>query len=358
MLFRSVFTFSIGCAAFALPASAFAQEQIDIADGEPWLHPHSGISVPSTLAGLPRTQAIAFSPDALNSGMQFDKDGEILSVYVYRKTSGGVPVWFEQARYGIINRDIFEGAKPVGKTYSFALPGREQATALKAVYELPEGGPYRSTGLALFSLGEWYVKLRATSETRDGSQLEAWMSQAVSELVLPESLSPGQAVEPVVDCKEPLEFKGKSKDAPKDGAASLLGGLLGSMAMEKAKLSDSDVSAAMPVAWCRDSTLGQNQTLYRANEATDSYLIAIGDSGKGVSVQPDQASVLLGGPDKKRSERYSVTMHFEDENVNFVAQDRLPSPKRVIELINGRRTATTVSTWGDNSTIEVNSDNF
>ena len=358
MLFRSVFTFSIGCAAFALPASAFAQEQIDIADGEPWLHPHSGISVPSTLAGLPRTQAIAFSPDALNSAMQFNKDGEILSVYVYRNTSGGVPVWFEQARYGIINRDIFEGAKPVGITYAFALPGREQATALKAVYELPEGGRYQSTGLALFSLGEWYVKLRATSETRDVSQLEAWMSQAVSELVLPENLSPGQAVEPMIDCKEPLEFKGKSKDAPKDGAASLLSGLLGSIAMEKAGQSDSDASAAMPVTWCRDSTLGQNHTVYRANEATDSYVIALGDSGKGVSVQPDQASALLGGPDKKRSERYSVTMHFDDENVNFVAQDRLPSPKRVIELINGGRTAMTVSTWGDNSTIELNSDNF
>lgn len=358
MLARSVSTLSIGCAAFALPATALAKEPIEIAEGESWLHSHSGISVPATLAGLPRTQAIAFSPDALNSGMQFDKDGEILSVYVYRNTSGGVPVWFEQARYGITNRDIYKGAKPIGTTYAFALPGREQATALKAVYALPEGGPYQSTGLALFSLGEWYVKLRATSETRDVAQLETWMSQAISELVLPDSLSPGQTVEPVTDCNEPLEFKGKSKDAPKDGAASLLGGLLGSIVADKLEQVDPDDSVVTPVKWCRDSTLGQNQTVYRANAATDAYLIAVGDSGIGVTVQPDQALALLGGSERKADERYSVTMHFDDENVNFVAQDRLPSPKRVIELINGKRTVTTVSTWGDNSTIKVNSESF
>ena len=358
MFTKSVFAYSIACAACALPASALAREPIEIAEGEAWLHPHSGIGVPATLAGLPRTAATAFSPDALNSAIQFDKDGEFLSVYVYRKTSGAVPVWFEQARYGIATREIYEGAKPVGITHAFALPGREQATALKAVYALPEGGKFQSTGLALFSLGGWYIKLRATSETRDVAQLEAWMSEAVSQLVLPESLSPGAAIEPVVDCKEPLKFKGKSKDAPKDGAASLLGGLLGSITLEKAEQTDSDASVVTPVKWCRDSTLGQNQTVYRADAATDSYLIAVGDSGVGVSVHPDQAFALLGGPDKGSSQRYAVTMHFDGENVNFVPQDRLPSPKRVIELINGKRITTTVSTWGDDSSIEINSDNF
>lgn len=165
--------------------------------------------------------------------MSFDGEGEFLSVYVYRRTNGGVPVWFEQARLSLMSCDVNDGLRSVGTVYSFALPGREEATALKVVFASPEGADYKSTGLAMFALGEWYVKLRATSHSLDVGGLEAWMMQAVGELDLPQELDAGPRVRPVTECAKPLAFPKAAKDAPKDGDAALLGGIIGMIASKK-----------------------------------------------------------------------------------------------------------------------------
>lgn len=344
------------CAALAIAPAAKAQERLDLPKGEAWVHTHSGISVPAQLAGLDRSYATAFSRDELNTGLSFGEGGEFLSVYVYRSTNGGVPVWFEQARLGLMSRDVYDGGQSVGTVYSFALPGRETATALKVVFAMPDGSDYTSTGLAMFALGEWYVKLRATSKKLDAAGLEAWMTQAVSELGLPQELDAGPRVRPVTECANPLVFPKEAKDAPKDGAASLLGGMIGMIASKKRGESSSPPASVSTTDWCRDVSLGNNQTIYRPNASTERYLIAIGDSGIGVGVGADDAAELLSGPDKTARPRYTVTMYMDDKNVSFVAQDRLPSPERIVELINGKRTTITVPTWGDNQAVEVNSE--
>lgn len=345
-------------AAFAMVPAVQAQERLELPEGEAWVHSHSGISVPPQLAGLDRSYATAFSRDELNTGLSFDGEGEFLSVYVYRRTNGGVPVWFEQARLGLMSRDVYDGVRSVGTVYSFALPGREEATALKVVFASPEGADYKSTGLAMFALGEWYVKLRATSKKLDVDGLEAWMTQAVGELGLPQELDAGRRVRPVTECAKPLAFPKAAKDAPKDGAAALLGGIMGMIASEKRTEASSSATTVSSVDWCRDVSLGNNQAVYRPNASTERYLIALGDSGIGVGVGTDDAAELLSGPNKNAKPRYTTTMYMDDKNVSFVAQDRLPSPKRVVELINGDRKTITVPTWGEDQTVEVNSESM
>lgn len=337
------------------PATA-EPERIELPDGEDWVHSHSGITVPAELTGIERSHATAFNRDELNTGLTFDGDGEMLSVYVYRNTNGGVPVWFEQARLGLLTRDVYEGVEQVGTPFAFALPGREEATVLKVVFTMPEESSYKSTGLAMFSLGEWYVKLRATSQKLDAAGLEAWLTQAVNELGLPETLDAGAAIRPVEECAQPLTFETEAKDAPKDGAASLLSGMLGMMVSKKRAEAEVPAKPAVRGHWCRDASLGQNQAVYRPNSATDRYLIAAGDSGIGVMVAPDEAASLMAGPEGKADTRYTATMYFDDRNVSFVAQDRLPSFKRVAALINARRSTITVPTWGDDNTVNINSD--
>jgi hypothetical protein len=159
----------------------------------------------------------------------------------------------------------------------------------------------------------------------------------------------------VTECPEPLVFKKEAKDAPKDTGAALLSGLLGKIILQKAAEQKNDDKAPLQVKWCRDVQLGGNQTVYRPNASKDGYLIALGDSGIGVWVGQDQSAALLS--DRKRPKpRYVATMHFDSENVSFVAQDRLPSPKRVTELINAKRIATSVPTWGDDNSIEVSAE--
>lgn len=358
MLSKVISTAGCICAAIATVPAVQAQERLELPKGEAWVHSHSGISVPAQLAGLDRSYATAFSRDELNTGLSFDGEGEFLSVYVYRSTNGGVPVWFEQARLGLMSRDVYDGVRSVGTVYSFALPGREEATALKVVFAMPDGAEYKSTGLAMFALGEWYVKFRATSKKLDVEGLEAWMTQAVNELGLPRELDAGPRVQPVTECADQLAFPKAAKDAPKDGAAALLGGIMGMIASERRTEASSSGATVSSVGWCRDVSLGNNQAVYRPNASTERYLIALGDSGIGVGVGTDDAAELLSGPNKNAKPRYTTTMYMDDKNVSFVAQDRLPSPKRVIELINGNRKTITVPTWGEDQTVQVNSESM
>lgn len=43
------------------------------------------------------------------------------------------------------------------------------------------------------------------------------------------------------------------------------------------------------------------------------------------------------------------------EDVNFVLQDRLPSPERVAEILSMSRRASTVATWGKARKVQINS---
>lgn len=346
-----------------VPPALQAAEPLDVPAGEDWKHPHSGIVIPARLGGIARSSATAFAANFLDIGHQYDSaDGdEALSVYVFRKTNGSVPVWFEQARWGIENRDIYGHPVLLSQPAAIVPPGGVEASALKAVYAAGEDAQFRSTGIILAAYDQWYVKIRASSMTRTPEALSRWMDFSFAQLLIP-STAQSPAVAPIADCEAPLVFKKKAKDAPKDGAANLLGGLLGQIAGQLAADDKSDGPAAEgsgnPVTWCRDSVVGGNQTVYRANNATDRYLLAFGDNGNAVVVEPDRAASLLQKSSGKSEDRFSITLKTADRNISFVAQNRLPSPKRVLNIIKAGLSTVTIPTWGEKKSIEVNSDTF
>lgn len=348
-----VFSFAL---IFANPA--MADEPLELEPGVEWVHQHSGISVPANLGGIARSRATTFAPDLLDVGLQFDsEDGmEAISIYVFRATNGDSAVWFAQAQAGIEGRDIYANPALALGPEAFALPGTPHASGLKAVYQGGAGSNFTSTGVQLFEINGWYVKLRASSMTRSPQELGEWMGQALSEIGLPARSGAAQTVQPVVDCPVPLVFAKQAKDARKDGAANLLGGLLGSMIGQMAMEDEDDEEPDEPVSWCRDSSLGQNQNVYRANGSDDSYLIAIGDNGIGVQVEPDSAMALLAPESEKKAERFAIALVTAGERVNYVPQNRLPSPKRVVEIINADRRVSTVATRGDDNSIRLNAD--
>ncbi len=353
-LINRVIALALAAAAIVGPASA--QRALQVEEGAVWTHPHSGIAVPTTLAGLPRDRATEFAPDFLNVGFSFrdGEDVEELSLYIYRDTNGGVPVWFEQARRGIEGRDIYADPKLAFAIEQYGWPGNDAWQGQRAVYDTPDSTYSTSTGLVLFSVDGWYEKMRATSATRSASELRDWIDTAFGDLNAPESEFRQEPVIAVTDCEEKLSFK-KAKDAKADGASSLVNALLGGMISEKAKEKRAEEGPGPAVAWCRDSSLSGMQVAYRANASTDSYLIALGDSGMAVSVAPDAGAALLSDkPSKKKS--YSITVITDAQRINFVPQDRLPSLQRVLEVINANRRVSATSTWGDDSKVEINPD--
>jgi len=343
---KVVFT---ACTAVWLAGSGAAgQEPLPLEAGKSWTHRHSGISVPATLAGTPRERGMAFAEDDLDVGLSFTVGDavESLTFYVFRDTNGGVPLWFAQAQWGIENRDAYGHPVITVAPQAFVPPGQTVASGLKAIYT-PKGGPYRSTGVMLFPVGEWYVKVRASSQTRPPAELGKWMDAALAEIGWPGTIANGPVAAPIADCAAPLVFEGKSKDISSDMMQNMIGAALVSATAGEAG------KDPVGVKWCRDRKLDGNQAVYRANAATNSYLLAVGDNGNGIEVAPSAGGIISGAKDK--GPRYGITLHMAARDVNFPAQDRLPSPDRTLAIVNEGRFTSDVATWGEKRDIRINS---
>ena len=347
----------LAMAAMSIAMPAAAQEELQIDENAVWEHPHSGIAFPVSLGELQRAKVTQFAPDYLNLGFSYREgnDPDELSVYIYRNTNGGVPVWFEQARTSVEVRDIYAEPQLAFGTEQYAWPGAETWQGLRAVYSTPDSTYSTSTGIALFSVKGWYVKMRATSGKKTATELAQFMDAALAELTPPAAEFAQSPMVPVEECAEQLKFRKKAKDAKVDGAASMLSALLGGIVADKVQERAESDEPSEAVEWCRDAKLTPMQVAYRANASTDSYLIALGDGGLAVSVAPDTSAALLDAKSKNKKASYSVVVITDTQRINYVPQNRMPSLDRVMEIINVNRRTSTVSTWGDDSSIELNS---
>ncbi len=343
---------AVACAIF-LSSPALAQEIIELDAGEVFTHPHSGVVIPASLGGNPRTAAYVYAEDFLDIGINFQTadGGQLLSVYIFRNTNGDVPLWFAQAQSILAGNNLYDDPDLIVGPQAFVPPGQPAASGLRAIFEPGERSPMRSTGVALFAVGEWYVKMRASSTTRTPDGLQHWMETALAELTLPAHSA--AAVSPIADCPEPLRFRGRARDAQGSAVdaamSSLLGGVLGSIVAEQQ-------AESAPVTWCRDSVVTIGQALYRANAEESGYLFALGDNGNAARVGPELRLDGISPGEEDEDPRFTVMLMTAGRNMNYDPQDRLPSPQRVIELIEQDRVASASNTWGDDRAIEISAE--
>lgn len=306
-------------AALLLSVPVLAAEPLPAQPGKAWTHRHSGIVVPATLAGTPRTKATSFAADELDVGLSFDteKSRESLTVYIYRNTNGSVPVWFAQSQWSLENRDIFKGLTLAMTPSAFTPPGQRVASGLIAVYDLKGAAGYKSSGVALFSSGDWYVKVRATSTARSPADTASWINGVIAELRIP--ASEGVAAAPVAACPSPLAFgTGVAGDVK---AAAKLGAGVTAPAVR--------ISGT---TWCSDAALGGNRRVYRPVGTADRYLIAVGDNGNAFAVRGEGAY-------------YSINYVSAGEVTALAPRDRLPKPEQIFELVDAERIGQSFVTW-------------
>lgn len=339
-------------------APVAAQQPLPLKPGKAWKHEHSGITVPATLGGLQRDKGMAYAQDELDVGLSYtvQNAAESLTFYVFRNTNGAVPVWFAQAQWGIEQRSTF-GHPPLAiAPEAFVPPGQTVASGLRAFYA-PKSGGYRSTGVAMLPVGGWYVKVRASSQSRSPEELANWVETALSEIGWPRDMAAAAAAHPVTPCTEPLRFDAIAADASGDDlTAEALGVALMSSAAGDETIKKKPAPA---VQWCRDRQLDGNIATYRPGGSTAEYLLAYGDNGNGIWTGPSPMKIAMDEIAAKKgaaaSPRYAVTLHTAMEDVNFVLQDRLPSPERVAEILSMNRRASTVATWGKERKVQINS---
>lgn len=335
------------------PAAAQQAKDLKVAAGKTYKHKLSGLRLPATLAGAPRVATYSIGDDLLDVSANYEStDGaEFLSLFVYRQVTGAVPVWFDRARWAIESRpDVYGTPVAAVGAPSFVPPGQQAASGLIATYAVNKP-PFRSTGVAILPFGQWLVKLRYSSKTLESASLATAMRNALAELDWPRDIAPEPAASPVAPCPTPLALSGDAKPAPANGVAALTAAFLG-LAVNVEPKKEKAPTPKPAVTWCRDATTLKAGGVYRPNAATDKYLIALSDAGRGVFVQRDAASALL-SKDKPAEPRWSVAFIDLGSITNFEAQDRLPPPAQVMDHILRGPVNSRVNTWGKNRSINI-----
>lgn len=165
-------------------------------------------------------------------------------------------------------------------------------------------------------------------------QLDARLQQVIAAIRWPTAVgTEAPAAAPVKVCMAPLTF-GRAKLAKPDGA-DLLMSLMGSSLAAKNK-AEAKSEPAVHTTWCRDGDARTEYGMYRSDGASSSYVLALYDAGRVVSVYPS----IMGQINKTGV--YSVSLEDVDGTVSsFQSFTALPSPKQVWSLIHsGQRTGT------------------
>lgn len=304
----------------ALGAPTLVQAQptdLPVEAGKSWTHPHSKIVVPVSVAGSARINARQFTSDALDVAFGYGTKGkDAITVFIFRDTNGGVPVWLAQAQRAIELRTDITTTLTLPPV-SFTPAGRPEGSGLRAVYSVTgDSGGQTATGVALVGVNGWYVKVRVTSFGGTPTTVANQLDRVIADLRLPGSTALVDPVEPVGKCPTRLLAGVATSDAP---AATGVG-----------------VSAPAPTLraarWCLDSVIEQNTAVYRPDGATDKYLLAVGDNGNGMAVTQQAGYAAL---------NFFIASH----TFVLTPQDRLPAGSRAWALIKGNAIQGKFSSW-------------
>ncbi|MFD1035204.1 hypothetical protein ACFQ15_11120 [Sphingomonas hankookensis] len=317
--------------------------------GKPYRFKHSGITTPAELDGMRRVDVRQLGDNELDVFAVYQDGPDAITVYVYRSLTGSVPVWFDRARASVEQRrEMFGNVVPVVPT-AFTPPGQSTASGLMAGWTLNKA-PYRGTALAILPVGEWLVKVRYSSSKMDGPAVAARIPAVLSTLGWPGNIPAATPAAPVADCATPLAFSSTAAPVTDRDAlfsAAFSGGLIAAAATEKG------TPSATPPVWCRDPAPARIGAAYRSDGSSDSYLLAISDSGCGIEVQPDVIGREVAQSQGKTLNQWSTALYEPGSIIIYGPTTALPSPDLVITMLERPMLARTY-TWGKKRTVAIN----
>jgi hypothetical protein len=334
---------------WAVPAATLANTPIQIAAADAYRHEPGAVTVPAVLDGLPRVTAVNIGATPMvDVGLDYrTPDGrEVTTVYIFRQALGSPEVWFDRARLAIIaNRQI--GTLQPAPTEMFVLPGARVPNGLRAIHAA-EGGPVRSTAVALVPVDGWMIKLRLSSATLDKDALRGRLERTIAAIGWP-SFAKARPRYPMTPCAEPLSIAKPANPAKLVGDESMAAGMLDALvAGAGAKQPEESEGQATPVRWCRDAITTGGAGIYRRNEEKDNYILALGDGGIGMTVGPSLSN-LLG----KGNKSWSVSLVQLERQVIFAPYDDILQPQQAVALLQTGKPVSAAATWPKTGAITL-----
>jgi hypothetical protein len=320
---------------------------------KPFKHKPSGIVIDAAAAGIPRVSVEQFDDKQLDFAAEYRTadNHEITTVFIFRKVSGDVPLWFDRIQRVIEGRDVLASPTTAIPVAAFTPAGQPNARALRAVYAAG-APPFKSSAAALTTTGDWYVAVRASSQTLTPEQLLARVEQTFAGIKWPREKVGAPDAVPIGDCAVPLKEPAQdAKPAREDLAAILLNATAASVDKETLKAIQSQ-----PQRWCRDAMKLPTAGVYRPDGASDRYLIAFQDAGRGMWVAPNAMAGLLTKSKGHEELTYMVELIDIDRHIGFGSFETMPGPAQTLWLQEHGTRKYSASTWGKGSNIEIDSD--
>lgn len=321
------------------PALAQTQRAIAAPANASWKHTRTGIVLPAAIAGTARDALIDNSATEIDVIAEYGSNSDTtVTYYLFRPGLMSVPVWFDRSETQIMVRDIYANPTAQGAPTAFAPPRGTTASALRRVY-VPGGGKYKSTALATMPLGDWLVVVRISSQQLDAAGLDARLSDAIAALGWPDSAPDAPAAAIVAPCSTPLAYAKNAKLKAPDMTDALLGATLATLPPDP-----KDVAKAAPVTWCREGAPTAQYAVYRANNDSSGYSIAINDAGAVITVSP---GIALG----KGNPGYRLSPDFLGRTMIYPSFNKLPSPQTAIAAVNNTSPMSSTERGSNNVTI-------
>lgn len=339
----------------ATTTTAFGQvTPIEHEQGKAWEHAHSKIVFATEVAGMKRTRLSDFGKELMDiSGTYNPQDNTAeATVYVYQAGLVDASVWHDRGLLVFQSGRLGTADMSAMHTGTFVPPGGKAATGIWSTVPM-SGGSIRSTGIALFPLDNWLVKLRLSSTTMDQSQLDAQLLAFIAGLTLPAPKDEASPAYQVVACQSALPDR-RAKRIKPDPAFGLMAGVLGQIADQGGGKTTKKIE---PKPYCRDSLTTPEYGIYRAGGSTDSYAITFGDAGIAGFVGGDDLAGLLDG---RGGRQFSLSLATTYKRYNFAGFDRLPPPAQAIEALDKDAPISSSSRnpgGKDNQTITISSGN-
>jgi hypothetical protein len=300
-----------------------------------WQHADTSMILPPRSAGLVRGE-LRDSTDAemdVSTSYVSEEDGLVATVYLYRTMTPDVALWFDRALTTIMLRPDFHlgNAQPPTPA-AFARPGATTASGLRAALDVGVAEA-RSTALAIAPLGaNWLLKIRLSSTRLERGALDERLTAFIQGLRWPAETAPAPAAVPIFPCPSPLRLRNARVVRP-DMNATVMDAFGGALVAQH---------HGTPPVYCREPGATVERGVYRPGGSTESYLIALGDSGLALTVgHAIDLSALMGGHGP--GGRISMTMQGRDDTSVYPSFDRLPPPEQALAVAHGTGATISVS---------------
>jgi hypothetical protein len=339
---RNIFALALVLVAPFAAERVYAQKSIVADVASAWTHAQTGLKLPAALAGFERVSIVQYdnAQRDVAVGYRDPSSRTETTLYVFYAGLPDASVWHDRIKYamtaGVLGKPDFTTAIHA----AFAAPGETVAGGLRTTVPM-SGKSAKSSGVAIFAHNGWLIATRMSSATLDRDALDARLAAFVAALPLEAGkIKPSPAY--VIDqCTTPLAPPPATAVGLENGPEMSLAVAFG---IEAVGL-EAETLKPNAARYCRDPVSQIGFGVYRHDGASESYVIAVGDSGTAVTVSKDPVVSEL----RKEKADYSVFMATVSDRSGFGAFNGLPSYGQTIDMINAHKALVSVSrpVWPD-----------